>query len=93
MNRTYQMMSVGAGANALGAIALIDSQDAQRNSREFPISIAMAGPTGARPQVGDPDIPLGPVQGGVLFLDLTLGYIVVSDGAGGWRNPASGSVV
>lgn len=95
MNRTYQMMSAGIGTVALGTVSALDPKTAQLMSHDYPIGICMCGPTSARPQAGDPDIPCpnGQPQGGIYFLDVTLGFIVVADGQGGWRNPASGASV
>jgi hypothetical protein len=92
MNRTYQMMSNGQGAAVSGAVTLATAHHAQANSRDYHIQIGLAGPTTARPVQGDPDFP-GGVPGGILYLDTTLGYIVVSDGTGLWRNPATGASV
>ena len=97
MYRTYQKMSDGTGNVAIGTVATFDTIAAQRqdNARDYKIQIALAGPTSARPQGGDPDVVCsnGQPQAGIQFLDTTLGYVVVSDGSGGWRNPANGNAV
>jgi hypothetical protein len=94
IDRNFQMMSTGLGAQTLGTVAAIPSRLAQASSHEFPIQICMTGPTSARPRAGDPDMPCpnGLIQGGVHYLDTTLGYIVISDGSGNWRNPLTGAV-
>lgn len=91
MFRQYQMMSAGTGAVAAGTVALLDGT-AQSQFRDYPICIGLAGPTAQRPKAGDPDFLIG-VQAGIHYLDTTLGYIVVSDGTGLWRNPATGASV
>jgi hypothetical protein len=98
MSRTFQMMSSGAGDIAIGTVLAYDPRNslaAQQYQRNYPIAICMCGSTAQRPQGGDGDVVSnqGQPQAGILFLDTSLGFIVVSDGAGGWRNPATGSAV
>ena len=93
MYRLYQMMSNGKGAAVVGAVKLLDGSSVQANQRDFPIQLAdMAGTTAQRPKAGDPDFPIG-LPAGIHYLDTTLAYIVVSDGTGLWRNPATGAAV
>jgi hypothetical protein len=92
MYRQFQLLSNGSGAVAAGAVLLAEASSVQSHSRDYPISIAMAGPTTARPKRGDADFLVG-VPGEVCYLDTTLGYVVVSDGTGAWRNPVSGASV
>jgi hypothetical protein len=92
MYRTYQMMSNGQGAVAAGTVILATPHEAQVHTRDYPIQIALAGTTAQRPQAGDPDFAIG-LGAGIHYLDTTLGYIVVSDGTGLWRNPATGASV
>jgi hypothetical protein len=89
MYRQFQLLSNGSGAVAAGQTLLVTSQSP---NRDYQIPVAMAGTSAARPKQGDPDFLIG-VQGGVRFLDLSLGYIVISDGTGQWRNPMTGAVV
>jgi len=89
MYRQYQLISNGAGAVAAGQVTQTASQSP---NRDYQIPVCMAGTTLSRPKQGDLDFPIG-VQGGIHYLDTTLGYIVVSDGVGIWRNPATGASV
>lgn len=95
MTRNYQMMSAGLGSVALGTVAALDSRSAQLQSRDYPIQICLTGTTAQRPRASDGDLPTpaGQLQAGIHYLDTSLGYIVISDGQGNWRNPSSGSVV
>jgi non-canonical (house-cleaning) NTP pyrophosphatase len=91
MYRQFQLLSNGSGAVAAGAVLLAEASSVQSHSRDYAVAI-MAGPTTARPQRGDADFSIG-VPGGIHYLDTTLGYIVVSDGTGAWRNPATGAAI
>jgi hypothetical protein len=91
--RFYLMMSNGQGAAAAGATTLVPVGSQQSVSRDYPVQIAdLAGTTAQRPVGGDPDYP-GGVPGSVDYYDTTLTYVVVSDGLGKWRNPATGGAV
>jgi hypothetical protein len=93
MYRLYQMMSNGKGAVAAGAVKLLDGSSVQQYQRDYPVQVAdMAGTTGQRPKAGDPDFSIG-LPAGIHYLDTTLAIIVVSDGTGLWRNPATGASV
>jgi hypothetical protein len=93
MLRFSQLMANGAsGVVAAGTVMLATPHEAQAHSRDYPITICLTGTTAQRPQAGDPDFSIG-LPGGVLYLDTTLGYIIVSDGTGLWRNPATGASV
>jgi hypothetical protein len=92
MYRTYRFLSAPGSAAAPGTTYDLDPATAQRTPGIF--QVCMSGPTSTRPKLGDPDMPSGGQgQANVHFLDTTLGYIVVSDGAGNWRNPYSGAAV
>jgi hypothetical protein len=99
MYRTYLKMSDGTGVVALGTMATLDVVTANQpeNVRDYRIQIGLAGTTAQRPVGGDADMYAangnGQIQAGVQFFDSTLGYIIVADGQGGWRNPASGASV
>lgn len=97
MYRLYQKMSDGTGVVAVGAVVTLDAIAAQQpaNMRDYKIQIGLAGPTSARPQGGDADVLCnqGQPQAGIQYLDTTLGYLVIADGQGNWRNPATGSAV
>jgi hypothetical protein len=97
MYRLYQKMSDGTGVVAVGTVVTLDAIAAQQaaNMRDYKIQIGLAGPTSARPQGGDADVICNQGQpvAGINFLDTTLGYIVISDGQGGWRNPSTGASV
>lgn len=90
MYRTYRMMATGQSVALLGTVSDLDPATAQHTPGVF--QVCMSGATGARPKAGDPDFQIG-VQAGIHYLDTSLGYIVISDGANGWRNPASGALV
>lgn len=92
MTRYYQMMSNGKGAVAAGTVAISDPRTAQQNARDYQVQICLTGTTAQRPKAGDPDFSIG-VQAGIQYLDTSLGYVVVSDGTGAWRNPISGAAV
>ena len=51
-----------------------------------------SGTTSQRPAPSDPDM-LGGTLRDMTFFDSTLGYIVINDGVGNWRNPATGAAV
>jgi hypothetical protein len=51
-----------------------------------------SGPTSARPLPTDADM-LGGQLRDMEYFDSTLGYIVINDGSGVWRSPATGAVV
>jgi hypothetical protein len=42
---------------------------------------------------GDTPGATSTLQAGITFLDTTISSIVISDGAGNWRDPSSGEVV
>jgi hypothetical protein len=90
-------MSDGTGVIALGAVATFDAVTANQleNVRDYKIQIGLAGPTSARPQGSDADVisNQGQPQAGIQYLDTTLGYVIVADGQGNWRNPSTGSAV
>jgi hypothetical protein len=90
--RQFQLLSNGSGAVAAGQVLICEASAVQANSRNYSISVAMAGTTAQRPKQGDADFPL-PLQGGIYYLDTTLGFVIVSDGKGAWRNPFTGALV
>jgi hypothetical protein len=90
--RQYQLLSNGSGAVAAGAVLLCEASAVQSKSRDYPISVGMAGSTAQRPKFGDADFRL-PLQGGITYVDTTLAAIVISDGRGNWRNPINGALV
>jgi hypothetical protein len=93
MNRTFQMMADGrSGVVAAGTVKLVDAQNVQANSRDYPIQIGLAGPTAARPKAGDADFLTG-LPAGLRYLDTTLGIVVVHDGTGAFRHPITGAAV
>jgi hypothetical protein len=96
MIRTYRLIAGPAASAAVGTTADVPPQSAGGYPGYF--QVALSGPTSARPKAGAGDMPpaygnAGALQAGILFLDTTLGYIVVSDGTGAWRNPNSGASV
>lgn len=90
VNRTYRFVSNKTGAPAAGAVA--DLLAGAPSQGYFGTNL-MSGPTASRPQATDADFGARGVQAGIFYLDTTLGYVVVSNGAGGWVNPYSGAVV
>jgi hypothetical protein len=54
--------------------------------------VAFSGPTASRPTANAANGPYGVAAPGMQFMDTTLGYIVVFNGAE-WINPASGAAV
>jgi hypothetical protein len=92
MLRQYQMLSNGSGAVAAGQVLLCEASAVQSKSRDYSVTVGMAGTTAQRPKQGDADFPL-PVQGGITYLDTTLGFVIVSDGNARWRNPLTGALV
>jgi len=97
MTRSYQKMSDGTGSVAIGTVVTLDAIAAQQaaNMRDYKIQIGLAGPTSARPQGGDADVICnqGQPQAGIQYLDTSLGYVIIADGQGNWRNPATGASV
>jgi len=94
MYRTYRCLSAPGSAAVPGTTYDLDIVSAQRQPGVF--QVCMSGATTARPKPGDPDMPnanSGFLPAGLLFLDVTLGYIICSDGSGLWRNPATGGAV
>jgi hypothetical protein len=97
MYRLYLKMSDGTGNVAIGTVATFDVPTAnqQENVRDYKVQIALTGTTAQRPLGTDPDMYSnnGQLQPGVQYFDSTLGYVIVSDGSGLWRNPANGDSV
>jgi hypothetical protein len=85
------MMSNGAGAVPAGAVLLVEASQVQSKSRDYPVQVAMAGPTTARPKAGDADFLTG-LPAGLHYLDTTLGLLIVHDGKA-FRHPVTGAAV
>jgi hypothetical protein len=93
MNRSYQVMSLGGtSSQPLGTVAILPERDAMLQQQTYQQRLAMAGPTSARPARGDADFLQG-VPAAFTYLDTTLGYLVIADGSGAFRNPATGASV
>ncbi len=92
--RTYRYITNTKSNLAAGTPLDLTQAQGNANPGATPTDL-LSGPTTARPKASDGDIPTpnGSIQAGVAYLDTTLGYVVVSDGNGAWRNPNSGSVV
>jgi hypothetical protein len=54
------------------------------------VTVALSGTTAQRPKSGDPDVPN--LRAGALFVDTTLGKVIVWTGAN-WRDPITATVV
>jgi hypothetical protein len=95
MNRQYRMLAGPAAQVPVGGLATVDASPQTAGSYPGFFQLCLSGPTSARPNGSDGDFPAaaGNLQAGILFLDTTLGYIITSDGSGGWRNPNSGAAV
>jgi hypothetical protein len=93
MNRTYRCLSTAASPALPGTTYDLNRNDAQTQHHVF--QVCLSGTSSQRPNAGDGDMPAaaGNLQAGIHFLDLSLGYIIVSDGAGNWRNPYTGAAV
>jgi hypothetical protein len=91
--RSYVTISDGKGAATQGTVKISEKSTIQGQTRDFPIVVCMAGTTAQRPAAGDSDMPAGGAPSAHLFLDTSLGYIIVSNGQGGWHNPATGAKV
>jgi hypothetical protein len=91
MYRQYRMIAGPAAAVAAGTTVDATPQTAGGYPGYF--QVCLSGPTTARPKAGDPDMPATMLPAGILFLDTTLAYVVVSDGTGAWRNPSTGASV
>jgi hypothetical protein len=93
--RTYRLIAGPSTAVAVGTVADVTPHDAMTPTYQgwLPTGL-LCGPTSARPTPGaDMPAPGNCVQAGIAYLDTTLAYVVVSDGAGNWLNPATGEVV
>ena len=98
VNRSYALLSIAkayAPTNpvAAGTVATVASWSQAQNSPNY-CFVAMTGTTAQRPVLGvDNDVMAAPqLPAGFHYLDTTLGYLVVWDGAS-WRNPATGAAV
>jgi hypothetical protein len=91
MYRTYRFLNTPASTDVAGTTYDLDPPTAQRTPNIF--QVCMSGPTSARPKAGDADMPAasGVLQAGIHYLDTTLAVVLVSDGAGLWRNPVTGA--
>lgn len=87
-NPVLRSYTAGAGQyiDALGDPASGDA--ATLGSQGF-IAICASGPTSSRPNFATSSVGIGVRD--VLFLDTTLGKIVVFDGAS-WRDPVTGAI-
>jgi hypothetical protein len=83
--RTYQC--------AVGSTVTINGSDANAAQGQNLMLIAAVGPTASRPKVGDSDVPGPSSLQGLRYIDQTLGYEIVADEAGVWRNPSTGAAV
>ncbi len=83
--RSYSA-TAGGFIDAIGDPASGDA--AALGSQGF-IPICASGPTSSRPNFGSTTVGIGVRD--VLFLDTTLGKIIVYDGVN-WRDPVSGSI-
>jgi hypothetical protein len=92
MYRTFQMMSNGQGAVAAGQVLLVEASQVQTKSRDYPVQIALAGPTAQRPKAGDADFLTG-LPAGLHYLDTTLGLLIIHDGKTAFRHPVTGAAV
>jgi hypothetical protein len=88
--RTYRVMASGKGATALGTVSDVEQSAVMTTHHVH--QLCLSGSTAQRPRVGDGDVPNG-VPLGVWFIDTTLNAVIVSDGAGTWRNPLTGALV
>ena len=92
MYRQYQMLSNGTGAVAAGATLIVEASQVQAHSRDYAISVGLAGPTTQRPKAGDADFLTG-LPAGLHYIDTTLGIVVIHDGRGAFRHPITGALV
>lgn len=98
MVRNYLVIAVppvsgkAAPASKLGGFTIAEKSTVQGQSRDY-MQCCLAGTTAQRPMPGDNDMPALGAPAGVPYYDTTLTYVIFSDGAGGWRNPANGNLV
>lgn len=89
--RTFRCLTTAANPQGAGVALDLDPNTAQRTPGIY--QVALSGSTAARPLASDADFAGRGLQAGIHYFDITLGKIVISDGAGNWRDPASGSIV
>jgi hypothetical protein len=81
--------SVAAGAT----IDVVESDANALEGQNF-LRIGWVGPTASRPKAADLEFSSTPAaMKGFRYIDTTLGYEIVCDGAGIWHNPVTGAAV